>query len=188
MSERTDGRPRRSAPLFALVAVLVLVVPGFVLGSALTVTRGSAEHGNGLYVLGTNIGTWWTALRVTPNVAPSPTPPLASLAIGSPTVLPNATAQFLVDGGGSGTTDILWQFSETINAPLNAEIEISLNASVGSAAPIHVTVYFQTQSTTPTARIVFNLYFSVSSTLPSTFEIQDVAAVSTLCPVVGTCP
>ncbi|MCI4335713.1 MAG: hypothetical protein L3K17_00740 [Thermoplasmata archaeon] len=186
MADRAYHRPRWLVPV-AIATVVGLTLSGFVAAGSLKVTKGPTEHEIGNYVAASNVGTWWSVVKLATTTLPSgPTAPSNTTA--APTVLPsNGTVSYGLNGGASGGAALLWIFQALVTAPLNTEIELELNYSL-SGNTSRFTVYLETPSSAFSGTLDVRLYYSIAASALSGGTIQSVTELSAKCLTVGTCP
>jgi hypothetical protein len=188
MGENRPGkRFARRSVYIATGFALLAVIAGFGVAT-LTITSGAALNGGGEYHA-TNGITWWTETDVGVSVQPTVLPIAVSQVVGTPTVLAAAAANYGVNAPVANDVAQYWHFSEAAGATVNTELEISFTVSTGAGPTITtVTVYIETQATTPAGAITFSFYYDLGSAAAATITLNSVTEIAQQCSAVGTCP
>lgn len=188
MRSRTPSSPSRRWRILALGVTLLLVVPGYVVGASLKVTKGTTENGRGMYLTSNGLGAWWTPSKFAVSTVPTPLPGILSTSSATPSVLSNTTQPMLDQVGSAGESALLWQVSVTTGAPVSTEIELTFNVSLGSVPLTQLKVYIETNGSAPGGPITYRLYYPFSAPAPTAVAIQAMSIEAQLCVSIGRCP
>jgi hypothetical protein len=112
-----------------------------------------------------------------------------STTVGAPTVLAGGATSYGVNAPVLNDIAHFWKFTESAGAPVNTELEIQLTVSTGVVPTVAaVTVYVETQASSPGSAITFALYYDLGSPSAGTITLNSVTQISQECTGVGTCP
>ena len=173
---------------YVVVAIAIAFGAGLATAVGLTVTAGPAENGDGSH----HAGAWlqyWDQIGAIDNLSTPATPPaLISTSAASPTTLPSASTDYMIDAGTGGDTALVWTFNETDNGfNANRELMLSFTVSTGAGPTITTIVaYVETQAAGPTPDWEFTFYWDSGSALAISLNSEE--EVSQLCSGgAGTC-
>ena len=184
------GESRASLRVVYIATALSLAafVGGFALAGSLTVNSSGTEAGGGNFETATSI-SWWSQSSVGLTAIPTSVPTGLSITPGSPTVLAATGQAYMIGTGTAGDLAHYFKMTEGSSATASAELEIVFSISTGATPTITtVTVYLETQSTTPTTAQTFTLYYDLGSPSGGSIVLNSVQQISQLCSSVGTCP
>ncbi len=178
---------RRATYIFTIL-LMVVFGTSYALAAGLTVTNGSGENGSGTYHSATNNPTWWTESSVGVATVPTGTTSLTATTPAAPSVLTAGASTYAVNTPTAGNVGHFWKITEATGAPINNELELSFTVSTGAGPTITtVTVYIETQATSPGSNVLFTFYFDVGSGSTGPV-VNNVQAIWLQCSAVGTCP
>ncbi len=181
------GVDRRATYIFTIL-LMVVFGTGYAIAAGLTVTNGSAENGSGVYHTATNNPTWWTESSVGVGTVPPGTTSLTASTAAAPGVLTVGATTYGANTVTAGDVGHFWKITEASGAPINSELELSFTVSTGAGPTITtVTVYIETQATSPGSNVLFTFYDDVGSGSTGPV-VNNVQAIWLQCSAVGTCP
>ncbi len=176
-------------PTYFLIALLLVAFGGgYALAAGLSITNGSGENGSGVYHTTTTTIAWWSEFSTDASTVPSGLATL-STTVGTPTVLAGASTSYAINTPTVGDIAHLWKLQETTGASLNTELELifQLTTGGGGGTLTTVTVFVETQSSSPGATLTFTMYYDLGAGSSGPI-VQSLAVIWQQCSGVGTCP
>lgn len=159
---------------------------GGVLGAGSQIGPGTTEQAQGADV-GEAGPTYWVWAATQLDVVPTPVPGAVSTAVAAPTLLPTASTSYRIDAATAGNTSVRWEFTEETTAPKSTELELRFTAGLSKTAA-HITVYFETRPTAPTAALIFYAYWDAGAFSPASLSIETMQVDVLVCTAIGVCP
>lgn len=151
--------------LYVALALALAFGVGLATAVGITITTGAAETGGagsthpGVWL------SWWDQTDAIERINTPATPPtLISTTEGTPTVLPSASASYMINAGTAGHTALAWVINETPGISTNRELMLTFTVSTGGGPTITTIVaYVQMQGGSPATNWVYTFYWDSGS-------------------------